>query len=1386
MGKCLLFFLLFIGLSINVNAQFKVIGMAKLGGANGFGTIFSATPSNGNAIVTYSFTGNAGFTPTNSTTILAGGMLYGTTQSGGTNNLGVLYKLDPTTNTYTIMHHFTKATGANPLSALMVASSGKLYGTTRFGGTNDFGVIFEYDLSNSVYTKKADFASSTGYSTSGALCQAANGLLYGVNNIGALGTFGTLFEFNPTTNALAVKYIFNSANTINGRFPNGGLTAIGNRLWGAASAGGANSAGTIFTYTISNNSFAKRFDFTTATSGSGPVGQYVFHNGKIYGTASYGGANSDGTLFEFDTTTNTFLKLLDFSNTTSGRLPSAGLMMAANNKMYGITRQGGTSDLGVVYELNPVGNLFTVKAQITTAIGSNSIVPFTQYNNKLIANTNLGGVAAGGTIFSYDTTTFALAKLIDFGKSEAANPHSGFIITSTGRYIGTTAEGGTTNNGTLIEYLPATNTITVLHNFLGGSAGATPKGNVLEAPNGKLYGVTTEGGANGLGVIFEFTPSTNVTLIRKDLGGGVGDGPLADLIYSTGTKLIGMGYQNGLVSNGTVFEYDYSANTVTLKYNMPFATGDNPSGTPIRLNTGIMYGATTSGGANFGGVVYEYNTSTNVYTKRYDFDITQGYISTAALMLASNGKFYGTTEAGGANGFGIIFEYVAGATSITKLYDFTNANGKASRGKMVEGSNGKLYGLTREGGASGLGVLYEFDIATNCFVKVFDLNGTTGFNPEFCKLLPVSITCTLPIFDSVISNYNNVCSGKQVILSVSASSVLNGAGNWRWYTGACGGCNATAIGTGSTITVTPTANTTYYARAEGGCTIASLCKSKAITVSPITINSATPTHLICNGQSTGSTAIMASGGTGIYTISPTPSSLAAGTYIFTVLDATSCSNSTSITITEASAIMPTVSTINHVLCNGQNNGSVSFTPTGGTAGYTITPTQNSLLAASYIFTVTDALGCTKTTQITITQPSLISSSANITHATCNTFNNGAYTVTANGGSGPYTYSPSNIQAGLAANNYTVNITDASNCTVSAVITITEPAAIGLNATANNTVLNVGDVLILNATSNNGVSYSWAGPNAANSSTATLQIVPIALSNAGIYTATATAANGCVQQSTITITVINPVYLSAKVILSGCYMPASNLMTNHLASNNILPSTEPYTTSLPYSNWYTAINTSGGENTTNTVLSTIGNDAIVDWVFLQLHNPSNPTQIVATRSALLQRDGDVVDVDGVSPVEFLGLTNNNYFVSIRHRNHLGVMTASPITFTNNPTIVDFTNLATGLYVQPIAGLQNNTPLTGPTRVIAGKRALYAGNCNIVSNPFYFITYNASIQSDRWLLLNTVGPTGVINGYSEFDCDLNGFAKFNGLNPDRLIILNNCNNSNTIVVQEQIPR
>ncbi|HRD52300.1 MAG TPA: putative metal-binding motif-containing protein, partial [Flavobacteriales bacterium] len=247
-----------------------------------------------------------------------------------------------------------------------------------------------------------------------------------------------------------------------------------------------------------------------------------------------------------------------------------------------------------------------------------------------------------------------------------------------------------------------------------------------------------------------------------------------------------------------------------------------------------------------------------------------------------------------------------------------------------------------------------------------------------------------------------------------------------------------------------------------------------------------------------------------------------------------------------------------------------------------------------------------------------------------------------------------------------------------------------------------------------------------------------------------------------------VSVSARVFLEGPYNSALGLMHDGMRSLGLVPTVEPYT-GLGYSHMG-----GGGESTSPAVLAEAGGEAIVDWVVVELRSEADPTVIVATRCALLQRDGAVVDVDGQSPVSFTSAPGD-YHVAVRHRNHLGVMTASVISLESAVTVIDLTVPATPTY-----GTAARKSITGdfPAHV------LWAGD----------VTFNGQLQyvgdgNDRDPILQRIGgsvPTTTISGYHPEDVNLDGAVKYVGEGNDRDPILQNIGGSvPTNTRAEQLP-
>jgi len=259
-----------------------------------------------------------------------------------------------------------------------------------------------------------------------------------------------------------------------------------------------------------------------------------------------------------------------------------------------------------------------------------------------------------------------------------------------------------------------------------------------------------------------------------------------------------------------------------------------------------------------------------------------------------------------------------------------------------------------------------------------------------------------------------------------------------------------------------------------------------------------------------------------------------------------------------------------------------------------------------------------------------------------------------------------------------------------------------------------------------------------------------------------------------------VNVSLQLFLQGPYNESTELMEDQLRVNGLLPLAEPYTL-LP---GFDHTGGGGGETMDATVLSEDGENAIVDWVFLELRAANDSSSVVATRSALLQRDGDVVDTDGLSPIRFAEAEPGLYFLSVRHRNHLGVMLPEPVLLEDAATYIDLTDTSQDLYGVNAA------------MELGGKLLLWAGDANSDGE----VSFQGGGSDAQYILQEVLqdieNSSGNLNfmsiGYKTSDCSMDRATVYNGQqNELELLFLNilehpdNGSTDISFIIQQQLP-
>jgi uncharacterized repeat protein (TIGR03803 family) len=300
---------------------------------------------------------------------------------------------------------------------------------------------------------------------------------------------------------------------------------------------------------------------------------------------------------------------------------------------------------------------------------------------------------------------------------------------SSGNLYGTTSTSSS-GHGTVFEMAQGSGTITTLGSFLGGTNGYQPWSGVIMDGSGNLYGTTRLGGAfvSG-GTIFELAQSSGTITTLASLNQNIGKWPYASVIMDSSGNLYGTASAGGPNGGGTVFELAQGSGTITDLASFNGTNGSSPMATPIMDGSGNLYGTTEYGGAQSDGTIFEVAHSSGTITVLASFNGTNGATPTGPLIMDGSGNLYGTTSGGGANNAGSVFELVHGSGTITTLASFNGSNGSGPRCGLLMDSNGNLYGTTVSGGAYSDGTVFEVAQGSGTITTLASFNGSNGSSP---------------------------------------------------------------------------------------------------------------------------------------------------------------------------------------------------------------------------------------------------------------------------------------------------------------------------------------------------------------------------------------------------------------------------------------------------------------------------------------------------------------------------------------------------------------------------------------------------------------------------------------------------------------------------------
>jgi uncharacterized repeat protein (TIGR03803 family) len=408
-----------------------------------------------------------------------------------------------------------------------------------------------------------------------------------------------------------------STDPENGAYPQDDLTLVGSTFYGMTESGGASDNGTIFKINPDGTGFELLHSFASGDPENGryPYGDLTLVGSTLYGMTRQGGASDNGTIFKINPDGTGFELLHSFASgdPENGRYPYGDLTLVGST-LYGMTYSGGANSRGTIFKINPDGTGFALLHSFADSDPGNGAYPqgnLTLVGSTFYGMTYYGGANGAGTVFTIQADGTGFELLHSFASGDPENgryPYGDLTLVGSTLY-GMTGGGGANDQGTIFSINPDGTGFALLHSFADSDPGngAYPQGN-LTLVGSTFYGMTYYGGANGAGTVFTIqADGTGFALLHSFQSGDPENGryPYGDLTL-VGSTLYGMTESGGASDNGTIFAFtlpDFDAPTLTL----------TPLGT-ITDTTPILTGTASDTGGTIASVEYQLATTTGSWS----------------------------------------------------------------------------------------------------------------------------------------------------------------------------------------------------------------------------------------------------------------------------------------------------------------------------------------------------------------------------------------------------------------------------------------------------------------------------------------------------------------------------------------------------------------------------------------------------------------------------------------------------------------------------------------------------------------------------------------------------------------------------------------------------
>lgn len=691
-------------------------------------------------------------TPRRAAPLEVGGRIYFTASKGGDWGSGALLRTH-SSGVETLLH-FTGENGLAPgrsPGGLLVEAGGLIWGTTEAGGTGDKGVIYAYNPQTRAYSMVLELGAWAatspnfiGHSPATGLAKDGNGKLWGWTKPTLSSTSGWIFRVDPATRSVTrVLETRNSAllnTSLLGELVYDGVDS----MWGVTAGGGAANAGTVFKIHQQTGDVRTVVIFTGesgAVRGRSPLGSLVRHaDGHLYGMVMPGGGSAPGMTYKVNIATGDYASVMTVPNVEAMQACQESLVVGPDGKLYGFgvpSVDGSPAYGGQLFRVDPAdGRLEMLWAFQDRAQKGWRPVMLGVVGGGVCGLTAEGGASGGGMYFTLSQTFRSISFSTD---SEGFVPAGGLLSLPDGKLAGMTKGGGRYGMGTAYFLGPNTRPVPSVQSVARSSSDARePVGELVSVPGGRVMAFSKYG---------PFPQERGMLLQGNWIPGAFGQGlapyiPLGaeqkNPVSGPGALVDGQFYA---ASGTTLFQID--AQSMSNRRLATFTSengplpGSEPFGKPMADEDGLIWGVTGKGGILNAGTIYRHDPRSRTTTTVVDFGNTprtEGREPRGTLVADGLGYLWGVTRFGGHADVGTLYRLQIDTGKVETIHHFSaglHVLGSEPMAGLTSDGRGRLWGTTSKGGLLDKGVIFQVDPKQ---AKVYAFESLSGTAPGYASL----------------------------------------------------------------------------------------------------------------------------------------------------------------------------------------------------------------------------------------------------------------------------------------------------------------------------------------------------------------------------------------------------------------------------------------------------------------------------------------------------------------------------------------------------------------------------------------------------------------------------------------------------------------------------